>query len=411
MTPVSTAIDTQSLADLGHLLREAFVRILSAEHGHLPKPTELSRNWEIDQSLCIRVCAALKKDDPLSVIHGLPAASGLNALLSAALRVGTDSQLIEAGEMAVQTMNRVIAEVGGSKSNLDTLVGSRVYDARKKIERTGKQSIFRGMSNLFGIEVETSLVSYFVHPSDDPNWNNDLAVYGVQKLRRLRTELPILLGGRNSTRDDVDEIPAMLDSLHNGTIRSNGWATALKDFCSDPFPNIQISRNGNTLLYTLPDDERGAYEDLSLIFASLERHSSRSSRTENMTHAQHAFAPRNASKYMLLDVYVHPDVWPGIEPTLIIARAGPGHNPNRATFGFDKVDFVESLQNLGTTRSSTHFSEFPRYSELIGHVHEQMGWDQGTFRLYRCAVKYPVVGLWYSIQFALPPEITSLSNP
>ncbi len=384
------------------MLRESFTRILSAEYGHLPKPTELARNWKIDQSLCIRVCAALKKDDPFSVIHGLPAPSGLTAFLGAAQRAGADSELVASCELAIRQMNRVITGVGGSKSNLDTLVGSRVYDARKKIERSSKQSIFRGMSNLFGVEVETSLVSYFVHPSEDPGWNNDLAVYGVQKLRRLRTELPILLGGRNSTRDDLDEIPAMLESLHNGTIRPDGLATALKEYCSTPFPNVQIARNGNTLLYTLPDDERGAYEDLSLIFASVERHSSPRYQDESMTHAQHAFAPRNASKHMLLDVYVHPDVWPGVEPTLVVARTGPGHNPSRSTFGFDKVDFVENLQNLGTSRSSIHFSEFPRYSELIDHVHEQMNWDMGTYRLYRCAVRYPVVGVWYSIQFGLP---------
>ncbi len=352
--------------------------------------------------MCVRVFQALRSNDPSAALMRLPSPQSIRLLVDRAREHGVAQESVDEARKAIGRLEQIIGAVGGRKSNLDTLLSSEVLEDRAKLEHGAKQNVFRGMSQLLGVQVDCALVAYFVRPSENAGWCDDLAVYGARGLRRLRAELPILLGGRNSTRDDVDEMPDMIKSLHSPTIESNGLATAIKEFCSDPFPNVQIVREGSTLLYTLPKASRSAYDELSLIFASDEKEASPLLSTETMHNAQYAFAPRNPSKHMLLDVFVHKDVWLDVHPSLVMARSGPGHNPNRATMNMDLVDHAETIQNHGFNAAAIHTEKFPRYAELVRHVHQQMKWTLGDFRLYRCIVRYPVVGLWYSMQFRLP---------
>lgn len=333
------------------------------------------------------------------MLHQLPATISLRSLVSAAEKNGIRSDLVAtAGEM-INELEGVIRTLGGKKANLDTMIGSQLVEARGKIEQSAKQSIFHGMSNLLGIHCRASLTSFFVYPSEDEGYCNELAVYGVLEHRRLRPELPILVGGRvlGTEAEAGDEADAMR-VLHQGHVDDSGYSTALKEYSSDPFPDVEFVREGKRLLHFLPGNENGEYQEVSVLHASIDRNASFVERNEDGVLGSFTFIPRNPAKDMLLDVFVHNDLWRDSIPALSISRGNRAVAAKRGS-ALDALDIGEHLQPLGSDPRAIATKVFPRYPALVADMHERMGWNPADFRLYRLHVKYPVIGLSYEVAF------------
>ena len=396
------SVTTKSLRELGSQLHSTMVELISTD-GRLPRPTDLSRWWQLDQTLCVRTCSALKNDDPLRVLHQLSSSGSLRSIVEAGRSRGVDRKVCENAEQAISALEEVISSLGGKKANLDTLIGSQLVEAREKIEATSKQSIFRGMSNLLGLQSDVVLTAYFVTPSsDDDGLCDELAIYGSMNLRRLRPELTTMVGGRVLFGDTSGELARAREILHGGQLDHSGFSVALKEFSTDPFPDVDVSLETNRLLYTLPGDPSGESDEVSMFFASIDRHASRRARKGSDPEvARFIFIPRNPSKEMLLDVFVHRDVWPTTEPYLDIGRGDNVLRPFTEASRLDQFDFCESLQILGSRSQVIPFKPMPLYTSMLESVAESAGYDLSDYRLYRLHVRYPVASLAYGIYFPI----------
>ncbi|MCA8961272.1 MAG: hypothetical protein KDC38_12195 [Planctomycetes bacterium] len=395
----SLILSEETLRETGREIRDAF-RALISENGVLPRPTVLSRTWKLDQTLCTRMCGALRNDDPLAALYQLPGPPSLKELTAAATRVRVEPARLQDATEKLRLYENLIRHVGGKKSNLDTLVGSSVIEAREKTEQRSKQSIFRGTTNLYGVQSEAAMTSYFVYPSPEDGFVNELALYGSVGMRRLRPELPILVGGRllEHIPDGVRANAAEL--LHRETLHDDGFSTALKEFSTQPFPHVDVIRDGRRLLYVLPGDEGGTYEELTLLFASIERNAFPLRCDANHPAAYFGFVPRNPSKELMLDVFIHQSVWPGLSPRIEMTRNDTTLASTVAPI--DRFDFCEVVESLGSEPARRGTRAVPKYEEVLGWVSQNQGWDLGDFRLFRLNVKYPVIGLRYILYFDLP---------
>ena len=188
--------------------------------------------------------------------------------------------------------------------------------------------------------------------------------------------------------------------LHRDKVEDDGYSIALKPFSTRPFPTVKVIRDGRRLLYTLPGDEGGSYEELTLLFASIERDAMPCYRCEKQPSAYLGFIPRNPSKHLLLDMFIHESAWQGVEPRLEMTRNDSALVSSVAPM--DRFDFCERIQSLGTSPSTRAARWMPRYTGLLDWVYASQEWNPEEFRLYRFAVKYPVIGLRYMVYFDLP---------
>lgn len=391
-----------ALQEVGDRLREALSSLIATVTGVPPRPTDLARGWELDQTLCTRVCSALKAPDALSVLHQLPSIGSLRTLVSIARERDVPADIVARADQTVTAFEQLIRSLGGQKANLDTLIGGHLLEARAKTEHASKQQIFRGMSNLLGLQAGVSMTSYFVYPSEHPNRCNELAIYGSLQLRRLLPERPILVGGRVLARSPDAELSLAETILHGGEIDDSGYSIAIKSFSTDPFPAVRVVREENRLLYTLPGSTTDDSQENTMLFASIERDASLRFQEGAASQAEFGFVPRNPARDSLLDVFVHRDLWEGVEPRLEIRRNDRWLAANRVEESLDRLDFDERLQSLGTSPRVISTRLIPRYPELLQHVLSQVGLDQGDFRLFRLHVRYAVVGFTYLVYFRLP---------
>lgn len=413
-TPSSPSVPTQSpqvpeagvlsLRQVGEHLQRAWIGLLDPGSGEIPRPTRLASEWGLDQTLCTRLIQALREPDVVFALRRLPSPVSLRVVLRVAEQRKVSGDRVSEASRAVENLDRLIGRLGGTKSNLDTLIARRVDHSREKVEQSAKQLVFRGMTNLLGVEAEASVIACFAFPSEDQKHVDELVVHGYHRLRRLRPELPLMLGTREMLPDaeGVDQSEALLESLQGGKISANGATTALLEFCTDPLPEIEVRADESRLLYALPAQPDQIGGELDLFFASMLRNADPRFATAEHTRARYAYIPQNPTRHLVLDVYIHEELWQGVEPELVLVRSGNAGAPDLLAHSLDRLDYVETLGRYGTSSSAVPCQAYQRQLELVNSIHDRMGWRRESFRLFRCEVKYPVIGTWYTIQFPLP---------
>jgi hypothetical protein len=68
----------------------------------------------------------------------------------------------------------------------------------------------------------------------------------------------------------------------------------------------------------------------------------------------------------------------------------------------DRLDMQETVVFLGRGLSAFRIAEFPRYTELIQHACDKLGWDTRRLRGFRCKIRYPLYGCQIGLAFPLP---------
>jgi len=404
-------ISSQTLLELGESLQSS-LRALVSKDGELPRPTDLARVWSLDQTLCVRTCAALRNDEPLRVLHQLPSSGGLRSIVEAGEGQGVPRKIREAAAAAVDRLDAVIRSLGGRKTNLDTLIGVNLVEARQKIEASSKQGVYRGLSTLYGTSTRVALTTYFIQPSSTDSETLDaVALYGSVEMRRIRPDRSLLLGGRllcgESAEISEEELDRRVEiaerNLLSEELPGDGSSIALREFCSDPLPPLQLERAGRKLLYTLPADPDGMSQISTVLFLSRDGGVG-PTRIPEGGPRNFVFVPRTPSEHMLLEVLVDEAVWSGCEPQVEISRGDVLLRPLSEQSAADRLDFCESARSLGEESPGWDFAEVPRYREMLGAAARIAGLDLGRYRLFRLHVRYPVISLAYQLQLIVPPS-------
>ncbi len=392
-----------SLKDLGGRFQSAWTRLLEDPAVSIRRPTELSRQWKLEQTLCTRLFQALTESDPTSSLPKLPAVTSLRSVLEKAALNSVPSGVLAEATSALDSLEHAIRLAGGSKSNLDVLCARHQLHSREKIERKAKQQAFRGMASLFGVHAKVSYVQVYLFPSEDEGWCDELAVHGFIGLRRFRPELPVLLGVRESVPNhDDDHHGVVLRTMLDEEINGDGLMTAIQPFCSDPMPDISLREERGRLLYVLNESQNDLVEEIDLCFASVMRHGEPTHAKPDHKRARFAFVPSTPSEEAVFDLFVHKDVLKGQSPECLLLKTGDPSATDLAAHSLDQLDHVESIRDLGTHPSAIQTQSAPRHLELVEHLHGKMGWSMGDFRLHRMSIRHPVMNVWYSMQFELP---------
>ena len=408
------------LRALGEELSSALAELIENDDGTAPRPTDLRTQWELEQTFCVRVCAALRADDPFSTLYQLPAIANLRGLLEAARKRRVAPARVERAELAVESLRTLVEQLGGNKSHLDTLLSAHVPAARAKLVHASKQSIHHGMTRIIGAETEAALTSFFVYPNADDALKNDvLALYGSRGLRRLRPDLTTILGGRRAPDfDRLDLLSLARESLETSDFTSGGLATPLTEFCTQPLPEIEVRVDRDQILYLLPgwseSEREGAlsvepltpeatlaavskidYGEIDLFFASIDREVA--SCPHDTPRFQFLFVPRGPIRNLVFDIWIHRDLWrEESQPVLDVGRA----DSVLATLPLAESSgqlHCESFEIRGSGKSAAKTRTLPRLDDMLEHVSESMPWSLDDFILTRTEVRYPVVGFKYQL--------------
>jgi hypothetical protein len=383
---------------VGDRLLNSLRNVLSAVPRGAPGPQALARTLGVDKVLASRVLKATRNKDPMSATHSMPGPDPLRRLVKAAARKGATPEVVAEATLAIDSFEILIRERIGDRSLLDAILSAWVPEARREFELRRKQSAFKAISQLKGVQADSMLATVLLNPSADGRHIDVVWINGLIGVHRVRPGVRVKLSTRRMTPENAARRPVSLDGKPIEEIDS----LELRDFCSDPLPRLRVHRIGEVVHYTLDGDGFGANSAVDLVFAE--------ANISELARFVPAGADRLAyffaecvtpARVLQFDVLVHEDLYPGPDPSLVIydtSFEGVASVNNRSR-DIDRMDMLESIEPLGTGLSRFRSPYVPRYHELMRHAFDKMNFDAARFRGYRCKIDYPVYGSQIAVTF------------
>ncbi len=392
----------QRLAGAAERLRQALSDLIDLVPVRVKKPAEFQRVLKLDRSLTSRMLRSIQMHDPLASLHRLPGPHGVRLLLRAAGKAVREQEAIQRTEEALAELEDLVNTEFGEWKDLLAAIAGWLPEVRGQVEMTNRQTAFKAMSAIKGVMADAEVSVTLIYPGQaGADWVDRAGITGICRMKRLRAGAPMgLLHGSSiappagTRRLSLDGHP--IDPQHG--------APLLREFSSQPTPCFDVRVAGDTVHYVLRGDGVGLGSMVDLFFADIMR-------ARYPARAQGSPRPATPGAYidipvkaLIVDVLVHKAIWPGVEPELrMYDTAGRGvASPTDPARDMDRIDVLESIQEIGTQMTRFRTKEVARYAEMVRSVCDQLGWDSNVFRGYRCRVDYPVYGTQVSMLFWPP---------
>lgn len=374
-----------------HTLVESLEEVISSTRSGQAGPVALAKELGLDKVLTSRLLKAMRAADPISAAHAMPGPEPLRRFVRAAARHNVPPTVAGKAHAAIDTFEAMIRDRLGDRSQLDAVLSAWVPDARREFELRRKQTAFRAIAQLKGIQAGVLMATAVIHPSASASHADVVWVNGMLGVYRVRPGVTAKLTTRRMTPTGAARAPETLD----GTPVSDASHLLLHDFCSQPAPAIDVRRSGDVMSYLLGGDAFGAASASDVVFAEVSRADLPRFVAKGSNRLSYFFAEVTPpSEVLQFDVLVHKSLYPGQDPTLRVydtALEGVA-SPNDPARDVDRLDVLESIEPLGEGLQRARSGDVPRYTELLRRVMDSVGWNASEFRGYRCRVTYPLYG-------------------
>lgn len=400
MTP--SALE-EHIGTTGRELLSSIRAVLDAVPGAPHRPQELARALGVKKDVSSRLLMATSQSDVVAATSVIPGPESLRQLLRSAARKGVASDLIRAGDNAVDDFERLIRDVTGDRSGLDAVIGTMLHDARLRYETACKQAAFKGASGVRGVFTETYAVTFLIHPSQsDPTRCDTVMLAGLYGLRRLRPRVPVRF-----TTVLVDQ-SRQISTLHPAN--GEGRTPLLREFCVPADLPTTIETIGDRVYYGLGERGVGPRSSVDLVLGELYSASMPVFASAGESQNRRCYATvEQPSRALVFDLLIHKSLWAGLATDLRIydTTINGAVDPFSPTSVAAELDIAETIQSLGRGVRRFRTPDVPRYVELLTSICERMNWNPDEFEGRRCRITYPFYGSQVCYLFALPMATTS----
>lgn len=395
------------LRAVGLELRETLTPIIRDIAGTSPRPSRLAERLEIDKSLASKLSRAFRTEDPLAFMHIVPAPAGLRIFLSAAARADVASEMRSRAKRSVGRFQALIDETPGGRATLDATISASSPEARTRNERSSKQAVYKAMSYILGIQCESMASAFVIRHSETTDMVDSIDISHRNAMRRLRPTAPVgLLSHRLHGKDGEESVPQLRFETLDGRLAGDIHEFFLREFCSDPLPEMVEFRNGNQTTVALSEDAPPPEAPFDLTFAAIIRNVMEQYRTVDTRHSWRNYLLHCPCKTLIRDVFIHEDLYVGTVPEIslyIPSPKGPEIVRHPGRFGtMNTLDMTAPIEQLGMGLANVEVKEMPSYSRLLRHVFNRAGWDPSRYRGYRTKIIYPVPMIYMNWWFELP---------
>lgn len=383
---------------IGTELQRALTAALRAMPEMPSRPNQLVKAFGVNRDTAGRVLSMVTATDPLEVLFVAPGPGPLRRVIRAASDHGVPDALLEAARMAVVSFDRLIESSTGTRSGLDTIIGSCLPSVGERLDLSARYSIFRGHVQLHGLLAESWIQSVLIHPSDlDESRHDVVFVHGLIGLQRFRPGASVHTSTRKLERPGEDASPGS---------KAEVPAFDLEQFCANPPAIAEQHRVGRVMRTAFTPPGIGPRAKCDALSVEIYRCGfGRFARPGPDARKAVAAMTETPSAALLSDVYFHDDAFERAQPELLVYNMGAEgqaqiHDPERDS---DLVRCADHVQSLGRTPSGRTSADFDGYSDLLDHVCDRLGWDASAFRGFRSRIQYPVLGWQYTLAFETSP--------
>ena len=399
--PDATPATGEQLVVVGKMLASSGEGLLTGLRSPIRTSSDLIKAAGVNKDIASRFLSALGKRDPVAVVYYMPGVESLRRISRGAKSRAGDAAAIKTFDHAISAFESFLQNDLGGRHALDAMASAWLPEARERFESASRQMAFRAAANLRGLECRALLNASLICPGADKERYDAVSVQGLIGMQRLRPAVSLTLATYDRRGDTagrpnftIDGRPISGEALPHELLPQFGRG--------DPL-DLRVARVGSSAAFQLVGTALGASAASDSFFGvyspGLFRRWARFA-GDNAAYMEVLEVP---TQRLVLDMLLHEDVWPGLEPELLLYDTcvrGTASTNDRAR-DVDRVDMLDTCRLIGRGVDCCRVAETPQYLDLLHWTCAQRGWDPGAFRVYRCDARYPVVGVQYTMAFHL----------
>jgi len=382
-----------SFKQIGDALKESIHLVLDAVPNCNLRPTNLARKLDVSRVMVSRIIGSVSKENSIETLTSIPGPETLRSVLRAACVSGVDEALTDDGLLAVEAFDRLIRDQFGTRAALNAALSTADADMLDKFEQSSRYQVFKGMSQILGVESKIWLTCMVLTPSKSEDDAIDITtIHGTSGLRRLRSDMPILLsygipprykfGRQNPEQLELDLTPF---------------------FSHTPAPLIVVEESGQIINTFAPKIE--GKDSLYDLIASVHiPNGSNRFASPGRTKRGTSVIPDVPVATLVSDLILHGDIFEGVEPQLFVYKTmvkggADVEDPDR---DIDRVVTNDEIVDLGVGIQNLDIPDVPKYREMVNYLCDKNGYKPEEFRTHRLQIQYPVYGFQYVVAYKVP---------
>lgn len=394
-------------------LRASLISVLGSFGGASARPVTLAKTLKIDDSLAARLLRSVRSSDPLSSLRELPAPQGVRLFLEAATRHGLPAGERAVAERAVEQLEELLGELPLGRASLNTAIDGWLPSGRARAERSGKQAVFKALSQTLGFTVDTGCFAIAIQPSSAGGGDtcDSMTFIAMDGIRRLREGSPILLFGHTwpppeQRLDGNQPLPApFTETLHGEREFTDVRKMLLNDVGdSARLPLRMIERPRHTRVVI---DRSGPPLNVPVTagVAYITRNAYRRFQSAEQKTEYFGNACKVPMQVLVQDFFIHEDVFPSFVPHVVPRMDAETVDPSvrdEELLDIDRLELDMDVVRLGWGLDRIGVKEWGGYEPALSAAFTRAGWDPARFRAYRCYVRYPLPYVSMTTWFDLP---------
>lgn len=384
-------------------VRAALGNLVAAVPGTIRRPTDLQKALGVDYKICWQVFNVVRATDSLAAAKHAPSPSGVKRLLTAARRAGVGGEVIDAVRSAAEQLGDVVESHAGDRQAFDAMVSAVSDDEdAAAVDLQHRRAAYRALSHIWGVQVQTYLLSMFVRPSASANGTDECVLNVKHGVRRLRPNVPAVVHGyRHHSSTEVTRSPSRRPLDPDAAARYG--APILPEFCSQPLPAFNTIPYANGWTYhEVSGESIGRRSAVDFAFGGIARDVPFSLDTDGRRLFRSSATMQTSTGLLVSDLLVHRPSYGAVTPELMIFRNTPGDESPEVSRQAQQLPVWEKVTALGTATTVAQTPDTLSYPTMLRAACDALGWDLGEFDLYRVQVQYPVLGSVVRLQFYMP---------
>ena len=381
-------------AALGVRVAQSLHRVLNG----LPRPhrpTIIARELGLSRVIVGKLINAVGRADPHDLLGQIPGPESLRAFVRAAGARGISADDVRAAIAAIDEFAEVVRREFGTRSAFNAALAAERPESRSRLVHHSRYQVHMGMRQILGVEADTWLTSMIFLPSRAADDLVDVTViHGALGLRRLRSDVDIYF-----TMGPPNQSPQQPTQLAQSLVD-------LEEFYTHAPARLKSELAGGQLVHRLAQDPVGRAGTADMLTVGRQPGGSQRYATPQRPRGGLVVFPDVPVKMLVCDVHLHPEIFPGSFPELIVYNPGGRGPANPADRGrdVDRIEVPEAVQALGCAPDRFDIPEAPHYADMMARVCSHLEQPLEALRTFRLRMAYPVQGFQCVLAFDAPPR-------
>src|SRR4051794_4532301 len=190
----STSVFPVEAHDVLRQLRRAVAEMFDVVPGGVKKSRDVQKLFGVSTKLSWQIFKLAGPGDAMSLAPHVPKAAAMRGFLDAAEAHGLAPHVLDKVRAAYSAFEHLIETHAGDRTSFDSMAsGVSGSTAAQQTDVQHRKAVFRGHSHYWGAQVETRVLTHFIHPSATPNRFDFAAVRSKFGLRRLRADAEVVV--------------------------------------------------------------------------------------------------------------------------------------------------------------------------------------------------------------------------